>query len=56
MAIEAARRWGAEILLALVAGAGCLGFLGSTELWGKRDQRASAGSKSRRCPAGSPQP
>ncbi len=42
MPIEAARRWGAEILLALVAGAACLGFLGSTELWGKREQRASA--------------
>ncbi len=42
MPIEAARRWGAEVLLALVAGAAFLGFLGSTELWGKREQRASA--------------
>jgi 4-amino-4-deoxy-L-arabinose transferase-like glycosyltransferase len=42
MPIEAERRWGAEVLLALVAGAACLGFLGSTELWGKREQRASA--------------
>jgi len=42
MWIEAARRWGAEVLLALVAGAAFLGFLGSTELWGKREQRASA--------------
>jgi 4-amino-4-deoxy-L-arabinose transferase-like glycosyltransferase len=42
MPIEAARRWGGEILLSLVAGAAFLGFLGSTELWGKREQRASA--------------
>ena len=42
MPIEAARRWGAEVLLGLVAGAAFLGFLGSTELWGKREQRASA--------------
>ncbi len=42
MPIEAARRWGGEMLLALVAGAAFLGFLGSTELWGKREQRASA--------------
>ena len=42
MPIEAARRWGAEALLALVAGTAFLGFLGSTELWGKREQRASA--------------
>ena len=33
---------GAEVLLALVAGAAFLGFLGSTELWGKHKQRASA--------------
>ncbi len=39
---QAARRWGAEALLAVVAGAAFLGFLGSTELWGKREQRASA--------------
>jgi 4-amino-4-deoxy-L-arabinose transferase-like glycosyltransferase len=42
MPIEAVRRWSAEALLALVAGAAFLGFLGSTELWGKREQRASA--------------
>ncbi|WP_435008891.1 ArnT family glycosyltransferase [Tundrisphaera lichenicola] len=42
MPIEAVRRWGAEGLLAVVAGAVFLGFLGSTELWGKREQRASA--------------
>ena len=43
MSIESSlRRWGAEVLLALVAGAAFLGFLGSTELWGKREQRASA--------------
>ncbi len=42
MPIGAARRWGAEALLAVVAGAAFLGFLGSTELWGKREQRASA--------------
>src|SRR3954462_15163496 len=42
MPIEAARRWGAEALLGLVAGVAFLGFLGSTELWGKREQRASA--------------
>ena len=42
MPIDAARRWGAEALLAVVAGAAFLGFLGSTELWGKREQRASA--------------
>src|SRR3954471_10078516 len=42
MPIEAARRWGAEALLGLVAGAAFLAFLGSTELWGKREQRASA--------------
>ena len=42
MPIEAARRWGAEALLALVAGVAFLGFLGSTELWGRREQRASA--------------
>ncbi len=42
MPIDPARRWGGEALLALVAGATFLGFLGSTELWGKREQRASA--------------
>ncbi len=39
---RAGRRWAAEALLALVAGSAFLGFLGSTELWGKREQRASA--------------
>ena len=37
-----ARLWAAEAMLAVVAGAAFLGFLGSTELWGKREQRASA--------------
>ena len=36
------RRWGMELVLAIVAGGAFLGFLGSTELWGKREQRASA--------------
>jgi 4-amino-4-deoxy-L-arabinose transferase-like glycosyltransferase len=36
------RGWGAEGILAVVAGAAFLGFLGSTDLWGKREQRASA--------------
>ncbi|GAC1469379.1 MAG: hypothetical protein NVSMB9_13140 [Isosphaeraceae bacterium] len=35
-------RWGPEITLALLAGVIFLGFLGSVELWGKREQRASA--------------
>ncbi len=42
MSIEGARRWGPEAMLAVVAGAAFLGFLGSTELWGKREQRAAA--------------
>ena len=42
MPIEAARRWGAEACLGLLATAAFLGFLGSTELWGKREQRAAA--------------
>lgn len=42
LADGAARRWGGEALLALVAGAAFLGCLGTTELWGKREQRASA--------------
>ena len=42
MPIDVARRRGAEVLLAVVASAAFLGFLGSTELWGKREQRASA--------------
>ncbi len=42
MPIEGLRRRGSEAMLAVVAGAAFLGFLGSTELWGKREQRASA--------------
>ena len=38
----APRRWWPEALLALLAGAVFLGCLGSVELWGKREQRASA--------------
>jgi 4-amino-4-deoxy-L-arabinose transferase-like glycosyltransferase len=37
-----ARRWWPEILLALLSGLVFLGCLGSVELWGKREQRASA--------------
>jgi 4-amino-4-deoxy-L-arabinose transferase-like glycosyltransferase len=37
-----ARRWGMEILLATLAGVVFLSFLGSVDLWGKREQRASA--------------
>ena len=36
------RRWWPESLLAVMAGAVFLGCLGSVELWGKREQRASA--------------
>ena len=39
---EWARRWGPEALLAALASVVFLGFLGSVELWGKREQRASA--------------
>jgi len=35
-------RWGAEALLAVVAGVAFLGCLGSVDLWGKREQRAAA--------------
>jgi len=42
MPIEGRGRRGSEAILAVVAGAAFLGFLGSTELWGKREQRASA--------------
>jgi 4-amino-4-deoxy-L-arabinose transferase-like glycosyltransferase len=35
-------RWWPEGLLAVMTGAVFLGFLGSVELWGKREQRASA--------------
>ena len=38
----ASRRWWPEALLAVLAGAVFLGCLGSVELWGKREQRASA--------------
>ena len=38
----ALRRWWPEALLAILAGAVFLGCLGSVELWGKREQRASA--------------
>jgi 4-amino-4-deoxy-L-arabinose transferase-like glycosyltransferase len=38
----ASRRWWPEALLALLACAVFLGCLGSVELWGKREQRASA--------------
>ncbi|MGE3817980.1 MAG: ArnT family glycosyltransferase, partial [Isosphaeraceae bacterium] len=36
------KRWGPEALLAALAGAIFLGFLGSVDLWGKREQRSSA--------------
>ena len=36
------RRFGPEALLAALAGLVFLGFLGSVDLWGKREQRASA--------------
>ena len=36
------RRWWPEALLAVLTGAVLLGFLGSVELWGKREQRATA--------------
>ncbi|MBV8310915.1 MAG: hypothetical protein JO344_11050, partial [Planctomycetaceae bacterium] len=36
------RRWWPEMVLGLLAGFIFLGFLGSLELWGKREQRASA--------------
>jgi 4-amino-4-deoxy-L-arabinose transferase-like glycosyltransferase len=36
------RRWWPEALLAVLAGVGFLGCLGSVELWGKREQRATA--------------
>jgi 4-amino-4-deoxy-L-arabinose transferase-like glycosyltransferase len=36
------RRWAPELGLALLAAVIFLGFLGSVELWGKREQRASA--------------
>ena len=45
MPADQASRWWAsdpEWLLAVVAGLACLGWLGSTELWGKREQRAAA--------------
>ena len=45
MPADRASRWwasGPEWLLAVVASLACLGWLGSTELWGKREQRAAA--------------
>jgi len=44
MPVERAWRWswGPEWALAAVASLAFLGFLGSTELWGKREQRAAA--------------
>ncbi|WP_435017390.1 ArnT family glycosyltransferase [Tundrisphaera sp. TA3] len=39
---DTGRSWAPELILAIVASAAFLGFLGSTELWGKREQRASA--------------
>ena len=41
-AFGAQRRWWPEVLLAVLAGAVFLGCLGSVDLWGKREQRASA--------------
>ena len=40
--VRYAKRWWPEALLALLALAVFLGFLGSVELWGKREQRAAA--------------
>src|SRR5271165_2312322 len=37
-----ARRWWPETMLVVLASAGFLGYLGSVELWGKREQRAAA--------------
>jgi 4-amino-4-deoxy-L-arabinose transferase-like glycosyltransferase len=39
---ERARRWAPEIALAILASLVFLGFLGSVDLWGKREQRAAA--------------
>ncbi len=36
------RRWWPELVVGLLAGCIFLGFLGSLELWGKREQRAAA--------------
>src|ERR1700734_3055770 len=40
--LAASRRWWPEALLAVLAGAVFLGGLGTVEIWGKREQRASA--------------
>lgn len=40
--MEWARRWAPEVILAVLAIAVFLGCLGSVDLWGKREQRASA--------------
>lgn len=37
-----AQRWGMEAVLALLAGVVFLGCLGTVDIWGKREQRASA--------------
>ena len=42
IARERLRRWGPEAALALLSVAVFLGFLGSVELWGKREQRSAA--------------
>ena len=39
---SSSRRWWPELVVALFAGVIFLAFLGSTELWGKREQRAAA--------------
>ena len=41
-AMQRIPRWGPEVTLAVLAGVVFLGCLGSVDLWGKREQRASA--------------